>query len=380
FLEGLYSYRRKDRGAGVSGIYGMNIKMSIYGESHGESIGLIIDGLPPGLKLDLTAIEAEMLRRAPGKNEFSTKRRESDSFLIQSGFFEGYTTGTPLCAIIKNGDQHSKDYSILKDKMRPGHADYAGYVHYKGYNDYRGGGHFSGRLTAPLVFMGAVAKQALEEYGILIAAHIFSIGNIKDKSFNPLGAEDKSVKELKIKDFCVIDDVIGRRMQEKILQAKEEMNSVGGIVECMALHIPAGIGAPYFDSLESRLSHALFSVPAVKAVEFGDGFGITMLTGTEANDEMSFADGKVETLTNHNGGITGGITNGMPVVFRAGIKPTPSIGREQHTVSIKGNCNTTLEIKGRHDPCIVPRAVPVIEAVTAWTVFDLLLEAKKWER
>ncbi len=364
----------------MSGIYGMNIKMSIYGESHGESIGLIIDGLPPGLKLDLTAIEAEMLRRAPGKNKLSTKRRESDNFLIQSGFFEGHTTGTPLCAVIKNSDQHSKDYSVLKDKMRPGHADYAGYVRYKGYNDYRGGGHFSGRLTAPLVFMGAVAKQALKEYGILIAAHIFSIGNIKDKSFDPLGVSDKDVQKLKMKDFCVIDDIIGRRMQEKILKAKEDMNSVGGIVECMALHIPAGIGEPYFDSVESRLSHVLFSVPAVKAVEFGDGFGITMFTGTEANDEMNFADGKVETLTNHNGGITGGITNGMPVVFRVGIKPTPSIGRKQHTVSMNKKCDTTLEIKGRHDPCIVPRAVPVIEAVTAWTVLDLLLEAKKWER
>lgn len=364
----------------MSGIYGINVKMSIYGESHGTSIGMIVDGLPPGLKLDLAAIEMEMLRRAPGQNQLSTQRRENDSFAIQSGFFDGYTTGTPLCVVIKNSDQHSKDYSILKDKMRPGHADYAGYVKYKGYNDYRGGGNFSGRLTAPLVFIGAVAKQVLKEYGILVGAHIFSIGNIKDKAFNQLGVGDKLFKELQRKAFCVIDDVIGNRMQENILKAKEAMNSVGGIVECMVLHIPAGIGAPYFDSLESHLSHALFSVPAVKAVEFGDGFDITRLTGAEANDEMNYVNGEVQTLTNHNGGITGGITNGMPVVFRVGIKPTPSIGREQHTVSIGGQCNTTLAVSGRHDPCIVPRAVPAIEAVTAWIVLDLLLEAKKLER
>lgn len=363
----------------MSGIYGMNIKMAIYGESHGVSIGLVIDGVPPGLKLDLEQIEKEMARRAPGKNQLSTQRKESDSFAIQSGFFEGYTTGTPLCVVIKNSDQHSKDYSILKDKMRPGHADYAGFVRYQGFNDYRGGGHFSGRLTAPLVFIGAVAKQALAQAGILVGAHILQIADIKEENFNPLGIEDKKIVELAGKDFAVMDDAIGEKMQAKILEAKAELNSVGGVIEAMVTNVPAGLGAPYFDSVESRLSHALFSVPAVKGVEFGDGFGISTMTGAEANDQLHYADGKVVAETNHNGGITGGITNGMPVIFRVAIKPTPSISREQKTISLQEKCDTTLTIVGRHDPCIVQRAVPVIEAVTAWTMWDLLLEAKKWK-
>ena len=363
----------------MSGIYGMNIKMAIYGESHGVSIGLVIDGVPPGLKLDLEQIEKEMARRAPGKNQLSTQRKESDSFAIQSGFFEGYTTGTPLCVVIKNSDQHSKDYSILKDKMRPGHADYAGFVRYQGFNDYRGGGHFSGRLTAPLVFMGAVAKQALAQAGILVGAHILQIADIKEENFNPLGIDDKKIAELAGKDFAVMNDAIGEKMQAKILEAKAELNSVGGVIEAMVTNVPAGLGAPYFDSVESRLSHALFSVPAVKGVEFGDGFGISEMTGAEANDQLHYADGKVVAETNHNGGITGGITNGMPVIFRVAIKPTPSISREQKTISLQEKCDTTLTIVGRHDPCIVQRAVPVIEAVTAWTMWDLLLEAKKWK-
>ncbi len=363
----------------MSGIYGMNIKMAIYGESHGASIGLVIDGVPPGLQLDLEQIEKEMARRAPGKNQLSTQRKESDSFAIQSGFFEGYTTGTPLCVVIKNSDQHSKDYSILKDKMRPGHADYAGFVRYQGFNDYRGGGHFSGRLTAPLAFMGAVAKQALAQAGILVGAHILQIADIKEENFNPLGIEDKKIVELVGKNFAVMDDAIGEKMQAKILEAKADLNSVGGVIEAMVTNVPAGLGAPYFDSVESRLSHALFSVPAVKGVEFGDGFGISEMTGAEANDQLHYEEGKVVAETNHNGGITGGITNGMPVIFRVAIKPTPSISREQKTISLQEKCDTTLAIVGRHDPCIVQRAVPVIEAVTAWTMWDLLLEAKKWK-
>ncbi|MBR1976338.1 MAG: chorismate synthase, partial [Phascolarctobacterium sp.] len=357
----------------MSGIYGMNIKMAIYGESHGASIGLVIDGVPPGLQLDLEQIEKEMARRAPGKNQLSTQRKESDSFAIQSGFFEGYTTGTPLCVVIKNSDQHSKDYSILKDKMRPGHADYAGFVRYQGFNDYRGGGHFSGRLTAPLVFIGAVAKQALAQAGILVGAHILQIADIKEENFNPLGIEDEKIVELAGKDFAVMDDAIGEKMQAKILEAKAELNSVGGVIEAMVTNVPAGLGAPYFDSVESRLSHALFSVPAVKGVEFGDGFGISAMTGADANDQLHYEEGKVVAETNHNGGITGGITNGMPVIFRVAIKPTPSISREQKTISLQEKCDTTLTIVGRHDPCIVQRAVPVIEAVTAWTMWDLLL-------
>lgn len=364
----------------MSGVFGMNIKMSIYGESHGCSIGVVLDGLPPGLALDEAAIAREMARRAPGQSALTTARKESDAVEIQSGFFNGYTTGTPLCARIANSDQHSRDYSILQDKMRPGHADYAGHVRYQGFNDYRGGGHFSGRLTAPLAFAGAVAKQALAQYGVVVGAHILRVADIVDAPFDPMGMADAELLALQAKAFPVLDDAAGEKMQRRILQAKGNLNSVGGVVEAMALHLPAGVGAPYFDSVESRISHGLFSVPAVKGVEFGDGFGFAGLTGAEANDELHYEDGQVRALTNHNGGVTGGITNGMPLLLRAALKPTPSISREQRTVSLKEKSDTTLTIVGRHDPCIVQRAVPVIEAVVAWNLWDLILEAKKWEK
>lgn len=364
----------------MSGIFGLNIKMSIYGESHGKAIGVVLDGLPPGLALDEEAISREMARRAPGQSALTTARKEKDAVEIQSGFFNGYTTGTPLCARIANNDQHSKDYSILKDKMRPGHGDYAGYVRYQGYNDYRGGGHFSARLTAPLVFAGAVAKQALAQYGITVGAHILRIHDITEPGFNPLGESEATLKAIDAKSFPVINDNIGEQMQNCILTAKGVLNSVGGVIELMAINLPAGLGAPYFDSVESRLSQILFSVPAVKGIEFGEGFGFAQLTGAEANDQMHYEEGKVRCYTNHNGGITGGLTNGMPLVFRVAMKPTPSISREQKTVSLAEQSDTTLTVVGRHDPCIVQRAVPVIEAVTAWTLWDLLIEAKKWEK
>ena len=364
----------------MSGIFGLNIKMSIYGESHGKAIGVVLDGLPPGLALDEEAISREMARRAPGQSALTTARKEKDAVEIQSGFFNGYTTGTPLCARIANSDQHSKDYSILKDKMRPGHGDYAGYVRYQGYNDYRGGGHFSARLTAPLVFAGAVAKQALAQYGITVGAHILRIHDITEPGFNPLGESEATLKAIDAKSFPVINDNIGEQMQNCILTAKGVLNSVGGVIELMAINLPAGLGAPYFDSVESRLSQILFSVPAVKGREFGEGFGFAQLTGAEANDQMHYEEGKVRCYTNHNGGITGGLTNGMPLVFRVAMKPTPSISREQKTVSLAEQSDTTLTVVGRHDPCIVQRAVPVIEAVTAWTLWDLLIEAKKWEK
>ena len=364
----------------MSGIFGLNIKMSIYGESHGKAIGVVLDGLPPGLALDEEAISREMARRAPGQSALTTARKEKDAVEIQSGFFNGYTTGTPLCARIANSDQHSKDYSILKDKMRPGHGDYAGYVRYQGYNDYRGGGHFSARLTAPLVFAGAVAKQALAQYGITVGAHILRIHDITEPGFNPLGESEATLKAIDAKSFPVINDNIGEQMQNCILTAKGVLNSVGGVIELMAINLPAGLGAPYFDSVESRLSQILFSVPAVKGIEFGEGFGFAQLTGAEANDQMHYEEGKVRCYTNHNGGITGGLTNGMPLVFRVAMKPTPSISREQKPVSLAEQSDTTLTVVGRHDPCIVQRAVPVIEAVTAWTLWDLLIEAKKWEK
>lgn len=353
--------------------FGRNLRMTIFGESHGKGIGLVLDGLPPGTLLDEEFIKEEMARRAPGQNRMSTQRQEKDAYIIESGVFEGRATGTPLCVLIPNSDQHSKDYSLLKDVMRPGHADYAGKVRYKGFNDYRGGGHFSGRLTAPLVFAGAVAKNVLAQKGITVGAHIVRIGGITDSLFDPLGEPAERLQALRKQTLPVMDESKAPLMEAEILSAREQQDSVGGIIEVMATGLPAGIGDPFFDSLESRLAHALFSVPAVKGIEFGAGFAMAALKGSEANDPMTFDGDRVKTTRNNNGGITGGITNGMPVLLRAAIKPTPSISQPQQTVNVTEGRNTVLEIKGRHDPCIVPRAVPVIEAVTAWVLLDMLL-------
>ena len=353
--------------------FGRNIRMTIFGESHGKGIGLVLDGLPPGTPIDEGFIKEEMARRAPGQNRMSTQRQEKDAFIIESGVFENKATGTPLCVLIPNSDQHSKDYSLLKDVMRPGHADYAGKIRYKGFNDYRGGGHFSGRLTAPLVFTGALAKTVLVQKGIVVGSHIARIGRIKDVSFNPLGETAECLLGLRKHTLPVMDENKVPLMETEILSAREQKDSVGGIIEVMATGMPAGIGDPFFDSLESCLSHALFSVPAVKGVEFGMGFAMASLKGSETNDPMTFNGGAVKTTRNNNGGITGGISNGMPVLFRVAVKPTPSISRPQQTVNVTEGKDTILEIEGRHDPCIVPRAVPVIEAVTAWVLLDMLL-------
>lgn len=354
--------------------FGRNLRMTIFGESHGKAIGVVLDGVPPGTPIEESFIKEEMARRAPGKNRISTQRQEKDAFILESGVFEGRATGTPLCALIPNSDQHSKDYSILKDVMRPGHADYAGKTRYKGFNDYRGGGHFSGRLTAPLVFAGAVAKSLLAQQGIVVGAHVARIGQITDTQFDPLGETAERLQELRKQTLPVLDAGKAPLMEAEILSAREQQDSVGGIIEVMALGMPPGIGNPFFDSLESCLSHGLFSVPAVKGIEFGAGFAMAALKGSEANDPMTFDSGRVKTTRNNNGGITGGITNGMPVLFRVAIKPTPSISRPQQTVNVTEGKDTILEIKGRHDPCIVPRAVPVIEAVTAWVLLDMLMD------
>ena len=358
----------------MSATFGRNLRMTIFGESHGKGIGLVLDGLPPGTPIEEEFIKEEMARRAPGKNQMSTQRQEKDAFIIESGVFEGKATGTPLCVLIPNSDQHSKDYSLLKDVMRPGHADYAGKVRYNGFNDYRGGGHFSGRLTAPLVFTGAVAKTVLAQKGIVVGAHVARIGKITDDLFNPLGEMAEQLQALRKFTLPVLDDGKASLMEAEIMAAREQMDSVGGIVEVMAAGMPPGIGNPFFDSLESRLSHALFSVPAVKGIEFGAGFALAARKGSEVNDPMTFDKGNVRTTRNNNGGITGGITNGMPILFRVAIKPTPSIGQPQQTVNVTEGKDTILEVKGRHDPCIVPRAVPVIEAVTAWVLLDMLLD------
>ena len=358
----------------MSGIWGNKIKISIFGESHGEAIGINIDGLPAGFEIDMDKVFYEMERRAPGRNELSTPRKEKDLPEILSGYFEGKTTGTPLCAIIRNTNTKSKDYSKLKDIMRPGHADYTGHIRYGGFNDYRGGGHFSGRITAPLVFAGAICRQVLENKGILITAHIKSIADIEDKSFLDVDINEELIQGFKGEDLPLIDHTLKESMKNKILAAKEEFDSVGGTVECAVLGIEPGIGNPFFDSVESTLAHLMFSIPAVKGIEFGRGFDITKLKGSEANDSMYFEQEKVKTKTNNNGGILGGITNGMPIVFNTAIKPTSSILKPQNTVNINTKEDTVLEVNGRHDPCIVQRALPVIEAVTAIGILDLIGE------
>jgi len=311
-----------------------------------------------------------MARRAPGKNNLSTARREADEPKILSGVFEGKTTGAPLCAVIENTDVRSKDYSAIKDLARPGHADYAAHVRYNGYNDYRGGGHFSGRLTAPLVFAGAVAKQILAQKGIFVGAHISSIYGISDATM-----EDwSSLKEVAAKDFPVLDDEKGAEMQAAILEAKEDLDSVGGSIECAVFGLPAGLGAPDFgQNAEGIFSQHLFAVPAVKAVAFGAGVAFALMRGSEANDPLYMDDdGTVKAEQNCAGGINGGITNGMPITFEVTMRPTPSIARLQFTVDMAKKENAELELQGRHDPCVVHRAVPVIEAAAALAACELL--------
>ena len=357
----------------MSCVWGNKIKLSIFGESHGKAIGINIDGLPSGIELNMDFIKKEMERRAPGKSELSTTRKEEDSFEILSGYFNGRTCGTPLCALIYNTDQHSRDYEETKNLMRPSHGDYTGFIKYNGFNDYRGGGHFSGRITAPLVFAGAVCRQILEAHNIVIGSHIKSIGKIQDDYFDMTGISSKFLKSLNTSNFPVLDRKVEQDMKDVIINERNEKDSVGGIIETAAINLPAGLGEPFFDSVESTLSHLLFSIPGVKGVEFGAGFKITEMKGSAANDEYYIDGGKVKTFSNNNGGINGGITNGMPLILRVGIKPTPSIGKAQKTVDISKKENTIIEIKGRHDPCIVQRALPVIEAVTAIGILDLLL-------
>ena len=351
------------------------MKHMIFGESHGPAIGVVLEGVPSGVELNLEEIAFDLARRAPGKSPLSTARKEADVPEILSGLFEGYTTGTPLCAMIRNTDTRSQDYAKTKDLARPGHADYTGFLRYQGYNDYRGGGHFSGRLTAPLVFAGAVAKQVLAGEGIRVGAHIRSIAGIEDLPFQndeiPLTAG--LLEELCRKEFPVLDDDRGVEMRQAILAARSDRDSVGGVIECAVLGLPAGMGAPdYGENVEGIFSQQLFAVPGVKAVGFGDGFGFAALRGSQANDPLYMRNGEVVSPTNHSGGVNGGITNGLPILFEVALRPTASIAREQDTVNLDSWTDSKLIIQGRHDPCIVHRAVPVIEAAAALAVCQLM--------
>lgn len=346
------------------------MKYVIFGESHGPAIGVTLTGVPAGLELDMDAITREMARRAPGRSALSTARREDDQPEILSGVFEGKTTGAPLCAVIANTDTRSQDYTRTKDLARPGHADYPARVRYQGYNDYRGGGHFSGRLTAPLVFAGVVAKQILARRGVFVGAHISSVYGISDQ----LLEDWDSLRAVADKDFPVLDDRAGEQMRQAILEAKDEQDSVGGAIECAVFGLPAGLGGPDFgENAEGIFSQYLFAVPAVKAVGFGAGAAFALMRGSEANDPLYMDDdGAVRAEQNCAGGINGGITNGMPLVFEVTMRPTPSIARTQFTVDMVKGENAVLELHGRHDPCVVHRAVPVIEAAAALAACELL--------
>ena len=359
--------------------FGKNYRISLFGESHGTALGVNIDGVPAGTELDLEFISQEMKRRAPGRSKLTTPRVEKDEFEILSGFFDGRTTGTPLAMIVRNRDQRSKDYSELRRKPRPGHADWSGFNRYDGFNDIRGSGHFSGRITTSIVFAGAIAKQILKSQGILIGAHIKSLYDIEERDFVESDITQENIDKLHGMILPTLEDGIAQKMENAIMKAREEENSLGGIVEVMITGVKPGIGDPFFESIESEISRMIFSVPAVKGIEFGAGFGIAKMTGYEANDEMYFDEnGNIKSYTNNNGGIVGGISTGMPISFKVAIKPTPSISKAQKTVNLETKKSDILEVKGRHDPVIVPRAIVVLECATAIVILDRLLEAKKY--
>ncbi|MDL2287487.1 chorismate synthase [Eubacteriales bacterium OttesenSCG-928-G02] len=358
----------------MSSNYGNKIKFQYFGQSHSDSIGVVIDGLPAGKKIDLDKINEFMSRRAPGFDQLSTPRKETDSFNIVSGLFNDKTCGAPLCAIIGNTNIRSSDYTDIKSKPRPSHADYTAFVKYNGFNDINGGGHFSGRLTAPLCFAGAVALQFLEDCGISVLSHIYSIGKIFDDKFNYTEFEKDIIIKLKNNRFPVINDDISGKMQNLILEAKQEGDSVGGIIECAVLGLKAGVGDPIYRGIESCLAEVIFGIPAVKGLEFGNGFEAAFINGSENNDAFYYDKNKqVKTKTNNSGGINGGISNGMPIIFRTAVKPTPSIGKEQNTINLTTQEDDTLIINGRHDPCIVARACSVIEAAAATVILDLII-------
>ena len=353
--------------------FGDKIKVTVFGASHSNEIGAYIDGLPSNFNLDFDKILKQMERRAPGRSVVATPRKEPDFPLIESGADNFVTNGERMKMVIKNTNQHSKDYSSLKVCPRPGHADYTAFLKYKGELDMSGGGPFSGRLMAPVVFAGEVCRQILnEKYGIDIVSHIAQIGDVKDKTFADVAMTDELYEKLKNDSFPCLDENAKEGMITAIKDAMKEKDSVGGIVECVVLNMPSGVGGPIFDGIESVISSAMFSIPACKGVEFGIGFEASRLRGSQNNDEFAFENGKVITKTNNCGGILGGITNGMPLTFRVGFKPTPSISRVQNTVNLETKENTTIEIVGRHDPCIVSRCAPIVEAMAALAIINLL--------
>lgn len=359
----------------MSSLWNNRISISIFGESHGPAIGVVMDNLPPGEYIDIQELSRFMARRAPKKDGTTTPRSEKDLPQIMSGVFNDKTTGTPLCAFIQNTDTRSKDYSNISKLVRPGHADYTGALRYKGFNDVRGGGHFSGRLTAPLVFAGAVCAQILERRGIYTGAHIAEIHGIADDEFNRVNVCKQDILDVRYKKFPVINDEQGEKMVDDIHKAATGGESLGGIIECTAINVPAGIGSPIFDGLENTIAQLIFGIPAVKGLEFGAGFLTAKMVGSQNNDDFYVDDhGHVKTKTNNHGGILGGISSGMPITLRVAIKPTPSISKPQETVDTKNMKNDILKVHGRHDPCIVPRAVPCVEAAVNIALLSHMLD------
>ena len=359
----------------MSNRLGHSILLTIFGQSHAPAIGCVIEGLPAGIGFDWDAVRAFMARRAPGGSPLSTPRREADEAEIVSGLNEkGLTCGAPLCAMIRNGDHHSADYDELRDKPRPGHADWPAFVKYGGHHDVRGGGAFSGRLTAPLCFAGALCLQLLKRRGIAVGARITSMGGVSDRAVDPMTLDDGALAALTKRALPVFDEAAGEAMRAAVERARAEGDSVGGVVEVFALNVPAGLGEPMFDGVENRLAQAIFGIPGVRGVEFGLGFAAAGLRGSEHNDPYYYDGGAVRTRTDNHGGALGGITTGMPLVARAAFKPTPSIAREQATVSLLRGEDARLSVRGRHDPCIVPRAVPCVEAAAAFVLCDMLRE------
>ncbi len=357
----------------MSSSWGNKVKLTVFGASHAKEIGVEIEGLKKGFELDMDSILCQMKRRAPGRSKYATPRKEADLPIIKEGVENNITTGETLKMVIENTNQHSKDYSSLKVCPRPGHADYTAILKYNGELDMSGGGPFSGRLMAPVVFAGEICRQILnKEYGIDIVSHIAEIGGVKDTSFADTIIDEELYSKLKTESFPTICEQQKVKMENAIEEAMKEKDSVGGIVECAVLNMPKGVGGPIFDGIESVISSAMFSIPACKGVEFGIGFDACRLRGSENNDEFEFVNGEVVTRTNNCGGILGGISNGMPLTFRVGFKPTPSISRVQNTVNLQTKENTTIEIVGRHDPCIVTRTAPIVEAMAAIAIINML--------
>lgn len=366
----------------MASMCGDNLRISIFGQSHSPAIGCSIDGLPAGIPIDLDRLQAFLNRRAPGNSDTSTTRREADAVEFIAGITEGHTNGAPIAAIIRNRDMRSSDYSELRRVPRPGHADWTAAIKYGEHRDVAGGGHFSGRLTAPLCVAGGIALQALETRGIKIAAHIAQLGTepITDKPLNPMELDETQLDAIAVNPLPCIDTSAAQRMHEAILQARSELDSLGAVIECVAYNVPAGLGDPMFDGMESRIARIAFGIPGVKGVEFGEGFGATLMRGSEHNDPFCMQGGHPHMATNHAGGILGGITCGTPLIWRMAVKPTPSIGKPQRSVDLDAHRDTELTVRGRHDPCIAPRSVPVAEAACACAILDAMLTSTGTQR